>query len=163
MKINYFIRKAEKKDVHLIFDLSNDPLVRENSINSKKILWKEHLNWFEKKNNDSNYVFYVVFDDKGKFIGQIRYEINNNIAAVNISITKNFIGKKLSVPLLNDTARTLFKENENMNEIHALIKPDNIPSIKSFQKAHYCFSKITEINSEIFSVYIFNRKKNKNE
>ena len=48
-------------------------------------------------------------------------------------------------------------EREDIKEIHALIRPNNIPSIKSFQKAHYCFSKITEINSEIFSVYVLNR------
>jgi len=157
MGINYFIRKAEKKDIHLVFDLSNDPLVRENSIDSKKILWKDHLDWFGKKINDSDYVFYVILDDKGEFIGQIRYEINNKIAVVGISITKKFRGKKLSVLLLNETARNLFKEKESVNEIHALIKPDNIPSIKSFQMAHYLFKKNTWINGEVFSVYILNR------
>ena len=157
MGINYFIRKVEKKDIHLIFDLSNDPLVRENSINSKKILWKDHLDWFRKKINDNDYVFYVIFDDKGEFIGQIRYEINNKIAVVGISITKKFRGKKLSVPLLNETARNLFKEKESVNEIHALVKPDNIPSIKSFQMAHYLFKKNTWIKGEVFSVYILNR------
>lgn len=157
MEINYFVRKAEKKDINLIFDLSNDPLVRENSINSKKILWKDHSDWFEKKINDSDYVFYVIFDDKGEFIGQIRYKINNNIAVVSISITKNFRGKKLSAPLLNKTARTLFKEKENVNEIHAMIRPDNIPSIESFIMAHYLFKKNTWINGGVFSVYVLKR------
>lgn len=157
MGINYLVRKAEKKDIHLIYDLSNDPLVRKNSINSKKIPWKEHLNWFEKKINDKNCVYYVIFDNKGEFIGQIRYEINNNTAIVSISITKYFRGKKLSVPLLKDTARLLFKEKENVNEIHALIKPDNIPSIKSFQMAQYVFKDNTLIDGEVYSVYILNR------
>ena len=157
MDINYLVRKAEKKDINLIYDLSNDPLVRKNSINSKKIPWKEHLNWFEKKINDKDSVFYVIFDDKGEFIGQVRYEINNNTAIVSISITKYFRGKKLSVPLLKDTARLLFKEKENVNEIHALIKPDNISSIKSFQMAQYVFKDNTLIDGEVYSVYILNR------
>jgi len=157
MKKNYVIRKAEKKDIYLIFHLSNDPVVRENSINSKEIQWKDHFDWFEKIIIDSDYVFYVIFDNKGELIGQIKYEINNNIAVVSISITKNFRGKKLSVPLLKDTARTFFKEKENVNEIHAMIKPDNIPSIKSFQMANYRFEKNTLINSEVFSVHILNR------
>ena len=157
MEINYFIRKAEKKDIYLTFDLSNDPVVRENSINSKEILWKDHLDWFGKKINDSNYIFYVIFDNKGEFIGQIRYEINNSTAVVSISITKNFRGKKLSIPLLIKTAKKIFKERDNIKEIHALIRPNNIPSIKSFQRAHYLFGKTTKINNEIFSVYILSR------
>jgi len=157
MDIKYLVRKAEKKDINLIYDLSNDPLVRKNSINSKKIPWKEHLNWFEKKINDKDSVFYVIFDDKGEFIGQVRYEINNNTAIVSISIAKYFRGKKLSVPLLKDTARLLFKEKENVNEIHALIKPDNISSIKSFQMAQYVFKDNTLIDGEVYSVYILNR------
>jgi len=51
--INYgrqTIRKIKEKDLLLIYNWSNDDLVRKNSISKKKILLKDHISWFKKKN-----------------------------------------------------------------------------------------------------------------
>ena len=42
------IRLATPDDCKRVFDLSNDPIVRANSIHSETIKWEEHCVWFQK-------------------------------------------------------------------------------------------------------------------
>ena len=57
------IRQARdtKNDCDLIFSLSNDPLVRVNSFNTKPIEYADHCKWFEKTIADKNTLFFLVF------------------------------------------------------------------------------------------------------
>ena len=48
-------------DCSLIYNLSNDPLVRINSFNSEPIIYENHVKWFNKVINDSNILFFLVF------------------------------------------------------------------------------------------------------
>ena len=71
------IRQARdsKNDCDLVLSLSNDPLVRSNSFNTKPIEYADHCKWFEKTLADKNTLFFLSFDDDAekKFIGQIRF------------------------------------------------------------------------------------------
>lgn len=53
------IRKAlnTTQDCSLIYNLSNDPLVRANSFISEPIIYENHVKWFNKVINDSNIFF----------------------------------------------------------------------------------------------------------
>ena len=44
------IRQVENtsEDCNLIYNLSNDPLVRANSFNSEPIIYENHVKWFNK-------------------------------------------------------------------------------------------------------------------
>lgn len=46
-------------DSSLIYNLSNDPLVRINSFNSEPIIYENHVKWFNKVINDSNILFFL--------------------------------------------------------------------------------------------------------
>ena len=51
--MKFSLRKAKKKDLLLIYNWSNDELVRKNSINKKKISLENNTKWFEKKVNSN--------------------------------------------------------------------------------------------------------------
>jgi hypothetical protein len=63
------IREATQDDVKIVFDLSNDPVVRSNSIRPGLIDWDEHQRWFAKKILDKNCIIFLAFKPEGEFIG----------------------------------------------------------------------------------------------
>ena len=46
-------------DSSLVYNLSNDPLVRANLFNSEPIIYENHVKWFNKVINDSNILFFL--------------------------------------------------------------------------------------------------------
>jgi len=158
MEINYIIREAETRDRRFVFDLSNEKIVRNNSIKKRKIGWEEHIKWFNKKLNDNNYEFFVIYDEHNNFIGQIRYEISDDKAVVSISITKNFRAEKLASKILADSAIILFRNREKVERVFAYIRKENITSLRAFEKAGYIFEKSLDINNENYKLYILSKE-----
>lgn len=156
-KNNFNLRKAIKSDVKIIFDLTNEDEVRENSINTDPIIWENHVKWFNEKLNDNDYLILIAEDEPNQFVGQVRYEFENTQAIVSISIAPDFRGLDLAAPIITDSAKFLFKSNEKVETILAYIREINIPSLKAFEQAGYIYFQQEIINDEKFLVYRFLR------
>ena len=52
-----YLRKADFKDCDVLFNWANDDEVRKNSFNQNKILYGDHIVWF----NKVIYDFHIVF------------------------------------------------------------------------------------------------------
>jgi len=148
-----FVRNAVESDAELIYDLSNEDIVRENSINQNTIDWEDHLNWLTKKLKDDNCFFLLGFNSEHSFIGQVRIDISGTESTIGISITKEFRGMGLSTYLLINTAKIFFEKFKTINHITAKIKKNNEPSLSTFIKAGYIFSHKEEINNNEFLVF----------
>jgi RimJ/RimL family protein N-acetyltransferase len=157
-KIKFTIRKARRQDMELVFLLSNDPVVRQQSIHPEIITLEKHVEWFTRKIKDPDYIFLVAYDQNKQFIGQVRYEIHKNSAVISISISRNFRGEGLAVPLLKKTAAKVFKMKRGVKGITAYIKPDNIVSAHSFVKAGYVFRRQVLINDTLYHLYTLKRR-----
>ena len=119
----YIIKNAAIKDMKEIFELSNDELVRQNSINQEKILWNNHIKWFHKRITLNN-PFYVIRALNDKLIGQVRIDKKDE-AVISISITHEFRGKNLAAKIIKDCS-----VKSNLSPIYAYIKPDNYNIVK---------------------------------
>lgn len=149
----YKIRKAQEKDLMNVFQLSNDPLVRKNSINQNKIQLEEHKKWFLNIINSKNNCFFIVENTRNEFIAQIRFqEDTNNEYFISISIKDSYRGKGFGVKFLK-TASELFLKQNSYSKIKALIKKDNESSLKSFINSDYCVvdNKIIN-NTEVYEL-----------
>ncbi len=130
--MNLKIRKATLTDCDMIFELSNDPVVRENSLNQNEIKYENHVTWFSNILNSPDFEVFIVEDMGGKFVGQVRFENNDSGCYIGLSICKEFRGKHLGSTVIElGTKKTKFAF------IYAVIKNNNTPSIKSFTKAGY--------------------------
>ena len=98
-------------------------------------------------------MFYLAFNKSDSFIGQVRFDINQNNAVINISIDKDFRGKHFAAPLIFTSSFRLLKEKQGLSAIAAFIRPQNIPSIKAFAKAGYIQSPDEILNDERYLVY----------
>ena len=150
------IRKATAEDAKVVFDLSNEPLVRANSINTEKIEWENHLKWFEKK-IASDDKFYLFWANQKELAAQVRYDLDDKNAIVSISVSEKFRGKGIAQYALKESAR-LFLNESSCDKIIAYIRKTNSVSLYAFQKANYRLSDDKIFKGEnYFSLYL-NRK-----
>ncbi len=156
-EVPFLFRNAGPEDAKIVFDLSNDPIVRANSINVNEIKWDEHLSWFERKINDVNHIFLLCFTKESEFIGQIRFKLDADKPNVSISIIEKFRGKGLSAKILNSACKDVFNNNNKVENLYAYIRPNNTPSINAFLKAGFIYNSSQRINGEMFNLYELTR------
>ena len=144
------LRKATINDSKLIFDWSNDDLVRQNSFNSEKLIFENHKKWFTEKLQESNQLFLIAIVDN-KEAGLIRFNIEEKNAVIGIVISNRFRGKQLASRLLIASSKEYFKTNTL--PIFAYIKKENSASIKAFQNAGYSLFKDTRVNEHESVIY----------
>ena len=145
-----YIRFAKKSDIKKVFELSNDDLVRANSINKNKIDWENHVNWFNNRIKNITEPFFIAETHEGDFVAQIRFNKEEEGFVISVSIDKNYRGKGLGKKIIEEASKKI-----NAYPIIAYVKTGNIPSQKSFLKAGYKLSGQKTINNEIYLKYTF--------
>ena len=144
------IREAKESDTRLIFNWSNDSLVRSQSFNSNIIEFENHKNWFkEKLQNDNSLLLINKFGENN--IGLVRFELENDKCKVGILIDEKFRGKGFSSLMLINSSTYYF--NRFSIPIFAHIKESNTASIRSFEKAGYSFFNKIKVNGFNTLVY----------
>ena len=144
------IREANYNDTKLIFNWSNDPLVRAQSFYSNTIEFESHENWFKEKLQNNNSLLLInKFGENN--IGLVRFELENNKCTVGILIDEQFRGKGFSSLMLINSCTYYF--NRFLTPIFAHIKESNTASIRSFEKAGFSFFNKIEVNGFNTLVY----------
>ena len=146
------IRKANntKSDCDIIFNLSNDPIVRANSFNQDRIEYTNHKIWFEKTISNANTLFLLVFVDESEkeFVGQIRFKReseNDTECIISLSITKSFRGKHISSEFIKLGIDELKQNWSSIKTIIAEVKDENLASNKLFYREN--FELISKVNT----------------
>lgn len=134
------LKRASKEDCNLLFNWINDEDVRKNSFSSDKILYEDHIKWFNNKiNSDKCIIFILKFKDTP--VGQVRIDIESEIAVISYSLDKNYRGKGVSVVMLSLLEEEIINNNIDINKLIGFVKFENIASQKVFEKLKY--NKIT--------------------
>jgi len=132
------LRRVSMDDKEILLKWANDPVTRQNSFDSNTITFPEHEKWFQDKLDNKGEVMLMAVD-QGKGVGHIRFCLENGQAEVNINVAPDERGKGYGTALLKIAVPWLL-EHHGAQKVIAHIKPDNLPSIKTFQKAgfHIC-------------------------
>ena len=72
------IRKVNKGDANILFDMANDKTVRINAFNKGFINYENHMKWFSKKLKNNNTHMYIAKDLNNLVIGQVRFDYMNS-------------------------------------------------------------------------------------
>jgi UDP-2,4-diacetamido-2,4,6-trideoxy-beta-L-altropyranose hydrolase len=80
------LRKASPKDMELFYFWANDPVVRENSFQQDSIPWQEHATWFKNKLDSPYSCLWVLQTSKGLPVGQIRFDVQDDVADIDYSL-----------------------------------------------------------------------------
>lgn len=138
------VRKASLEDMKLIYDWSNDPLVRSSSYTSEPIPFETHKAWFTKKITEQASLMHII-EYNGTPAGLVRYTINEEDAVIGINISSAFRGQKLGNSFLRQSTAAFFQEYSK--PILAHIKTSNIASVKSFEQAGFIYQCQETINN----------------
>jgi len=142
--LHFAIRKTTDEDLMLLFELANDPLVRSVSLSSEAISLETHKQWFQDMMQDPLQLMFTILDGRANFLGQLRFDLRDeNRAIISISLVSSSRGFALA-------SKVIFQGIKIINKLHpsrtviALIKPDNIASIKSFTKIGFVLDRQKE-------------------
>lgn len=126
----YRLRRAEERDMELLYQWANDAETRKNSFSQEAIPMQNHALWFRNKLRDKNCYFYILTDGE-QDLGSIRLETEpgRETAVISYSVAKEHRGKGLGKKLL------ALAERERIDGICFLegsVKKQNQSSIKCF-------------------------------
>ena len=147
----YFsLRKATLADANILFEWTNDPLVRENSFNTEKIEWKNHIQWFENKLKSTSQI--LVLETPTQKIGMIRFDAVDNHYVLNYSISEEFRGRGFGAMIISLGLSTLANLDAKGKEIHAYVKEYNLASLQIFRNLKFIETIIE--NNHLFTQII---------
>ena len=127
-----YLREVTIDDVELLFKWVNDLGTRSNSFDSHMISWEEHKNWFERMIRDPKQISYIMVH-KDTPVGQIRFNLSENIAEISYSIAPQERGKGYGKQIIHLAVMKIKSDYSDITKIRALVKPQNEASIICFQ------------------------------
>lgn len=143
-------RLANSADIELVYNWSNDELVRKQSFHPDKISFKSHTHWFNRKiKSKSDLLFIALINNIPAALVRIEGIPENSV--IGVLLDKEYRGLGISSRILIETSNLYFSEYST--PIMAYIKDSNIASKKSFEKAGFKFVKNTTINESNSLVY----------
>lgn len=152
MEHNVEISPVTQDDLLSIFNLSNLDSVRAASFNTGKIDLSGHQKWFAEKMADPNTVMVkaVLGED---FAGQARLSMEGAIAVIGVSVDEKFRGRGIASKLLQAAIEEAGRRG--IEVIEAFIKPENLASIKLFEKAGFVLDQKTEVSGNDALKYVY--------
>ena len=141
------LRSIGSEDCRRVWEWANDPAVRAVSFNSEPIWWEQHAAWFIRmfvdEHTQENTRMWIAEQD-GAPIGQVRFDLGGSTSTISVSLDATRRGKNLGALLIWSACQKHFRES-GVETIHALIKPDNVASIRAFEKAGFEPAGQTEV------------------
>lgn len=131
----YSIQSALTEHARSVWEINNAADVRAVSVNPEPIPWDEHLNWFEASLHSQDRYLYVVTKDD-RTCGVIRFDRMESLDTfeVSIALAADSRGVGLGTRIL---ASAFEYGPSEMNHIVAHVRPSNVASLRSFEKAAF--------------------------
>lgn len=141
-------RKANIGDAELLFNWTNDLEVRNNSLNTNMIAWDEHLTWLNVKLSSESCQLYVFMYDNTP-IGQLRLDFIEDYCIVNYSVDSNYRGRGYGAQMI----KVLVSDIASNCLLKALVKSENLGSIKVFERAGFLEDHSIMSGGELIRVF----------
>jgi UDP-2,4-diacetamido-2,4,6-trideoxy-beta-L-altropyranose hydrolase len=152
------LRPAITHDCEPVWQWSNEPTVRMASFSSAPIPWDCHQFWFNQKLHDSNCHFFIGLDAQDVPVGQVRIDVvEGQQAQISLSLAPAQRGHGYGKLLIQLAVRQVLHKT-SLQVIHAWIKPDNVPSVRTFEKAGFRFLGTETFNGHSALHYGYFRK-----
>lgn len=136
----FTLHQASENDLLDLYDLANDPIVRQNSFSTQNITLEEHTRWMHDLLDNRDICLYTVRSDTNALVAQVRFNKTGQKTIISLSINKGFRGKRMAEKIIKKGCSAYLKEYGN-RLIEAQIKEENTASQKSFQNAGFEYFK----------------------
>lgn len=133
---NTGFRQAEWKDRELLFEWANDEEVRRQSFETERILWQEHVRWFEEKMRSEDCDLLIWVED-GTEKGMLRLDYRDGEAYVSYSVEREWRGKGAASRMIGALPGHVRGTMPEIHRVVAEVKADNSFSKRIFEKCGY--------------------------
>lgn len=139
------VRTVEQKDCRLLWEWTNDPVVRSASFSQAPIPWDNHVAWFAKKTKDPDSVILIGQDERGHPIGQFRMDRQSaETGEVAVSLAADARGLGYGAQLIELGVREVFARM-GIQRVIAHIRAENRASILAFEGAGFRRQGLTQV------------------
>lgn len=138
------LRKASQEDMDLLFQWANDPMVRSNAFHTEQIPYENHVKWFTKMMADMSVHQYILCDGELP-VGQIRINVEGNVAVIDYSVASAYRGKGYGSRMLRMIPMQIVQDKiSNVTELVGQVKYGNNPSARAFESCGYTKRELPE-------------------
>jgi len=134
------LQQITEDDCMRVYAWVTDPDVRRNSFSAKDITLVDHKRWFRERLSDPSCVYNIIINRDDLPVGQVRFDITECDAVISILIAKEYRGKNIGQQAIKLASESLFRIRP-VNNIHAYVKAENIPSLNAFKKSGFRLSE----------------------
>lgn len=134
--MSFYLIEATIEDIDLLFKWVNDEAVRKSAFHTNIISYEEHKAWLTCKLQSSNCKIFIGYVDD-EAIGQVRVDMEDNVAIIDYSVDKQHRGKHYGIFLLEAAANEIRNSKKNVNQMVGRVKYNNISSQRIFEKSGY--------------------------
>ena len=134
--MNCYLRDALKEDIDLLFQWTNEPMVRKNSFSQHNISFIEHQEWFNNIFENKNCKQYIFIVDECA-VGQVRITVTGEVAEIGYSVSKEHRSLGYGRKMLELIREKVWEDFPVVKKIIGSVKCDNIASKKAFLGAGY--------------------------
>lgn len=159
MRLFHFsLRQATADDCETIFQWANDPQTRAASFHGESIAWPEHCHWFSTVLADPDHIFFLAVGTDGSPLGQVRFAMKGGQeATISVGLGRDVRGAGIGSLLIRRACDQAMPAR-GLLRIRAMIKPENVPSLRAFAKAGFQDTGRTEISGQQAVIMEYNRE-----
>ena len=130
------LRTIQPSDCRLLWEWANDPVARKVSFSSAPISFGDHRSWFSDRMADQKCVLYMAENQNCIPVGQARFEILDGKANISVTLAPQFRNAGLGSEFIRQASKACLA-GEKVKSVQALVKQENLVSIRAFEKAGY--------------------------
>lgn len=148
------VRKVTAADVEIMFEWANDPETRANAINTAPISWEGHVQWFNRRIQDtSSHMFIFEHVTSKKRIGLTRFDLLNDTYLISYLVDKDHRGAGWGEVILKCGIAELMKAIGGRPKLKAMVKEGNHPSSQVFVNLGFAHKEPAILNNITYKVY----------
>lgn len=148
------LKKTEEKDIENIYTYIHYNYVKKYYLGKEKEQWEIHKKWYKFVIKSNFYNFYTVIDENNNFLGCVKFEIDGEIAIINIYLIEKIRGKKNGEKVIKISLEKIQKERPGLAIILAYILKENLFSEKVFRKSGFVFDCIEKYKGTKHMLFI---------
>lgn len=148
------LRRAEERDIPEIYEHLHRDYVKKYFSENESREWENHKKWYKFLINSPYFLLYVLEDVSGKFLGQLKFELDGETAIISIYMSKSSRGNGIGKEAILKGMEELAFYYENIEIVLAYILEENEASIKTFENSGFLFEKEEEYHGIEHLLYV---------
>jgi UDP-2,4-diacetamido-2,4,6-trideoxy-beta-L-altropyranose hydrolase len=128
---------AAHDDRSFVWEVNNQPGVRESAVTTEPIRWSDHVEWYDEQLTRSDRVL-LIGNWNATPVGVVRFDIDGDSrdAIITVAMLERYTGRGLGAALIRAASDDLLAADA-VSRIVAFVRPMNNRSRRAFERAGF--------------------------